>query len=59
MNLKQSREKSSRVYLSIEKGIVPGLQANLKLKILSLCCLDEPKREYNDPTANLKKQSFR
>lgn len=55
MNLKQSRQKNGRVYLSIEKGYRDKATGKPRSKtIKSLGYLDELEKEYEDPVAHFK-----
>ncbi len=55
MNLKQSRRKDGRVYLSIEKGYRDSITGKPKNKtIKSLGYLDVLEKEYDDPVAHFK-----
>ncbi|HZK25245.1 MAG TPA: IS1634 family transposase [Oscillospiraceae bacterium] len=55
MNLKQSRRKNGRVYLSIEKSYRDKVTGNPKARtIQSIGYLDELEKEYQDPIAHFK-----
>jgi transposase len=55
LNLKQSRRKDGRVYLTIEKAYRDKATRKSKAKtIQSLGYLDELKKKYNDPVAHFK-----
>ena len=55
MNLKQSRRKNGRVYLSIEKGYRDETTGKPKAKtIKSLGYLDELEKDYDDPISHFK-----
>ena len=55
MNLKQSRRKDGRVYLSIEKAYRDKATGKSRAKsIQSLGYLDELEKEYDDPIAHFK-----
>jgi len=55
MNLKQSRQKNGRVYLSIEKGYRDKTTGKPKAKtVKSLGYLDVLEKEYADPIAHFK-----
>jgi len=55
MNLKQSRRKDGRVYLSIEKGYRDKATGKPKAKtVKSLGYLDILEKEYDDPIAHFK-----
>jgi len=55
MNLKQSRRKDGRVYLSIEKGYRDKTTGKPKAKtVKSLGYLDVLEQEYADPIAHFK-----
>ena len=55
MNLKQSRRKDGRVYLTIEKGYRDKNTGKPRAKtVLSLGYLDELEKEYEDPIAHFK-----
>lgn len=56
MNLKQSRRKDGRVYLSIEKAFRDPITKKPKAKtVLSLGYLDVLEKEFDDPIAHFKK----
>lgn len=60
MNLKQSRRKDGRVYLSIEKGYRDGVTGKPKNKtIRSLGYLDVLEKEYDDPIAHFKEVALK
>jgi hypothetical protein len=54
LNLKQSRRKDGRVYLSIEKAYRDKAGKPRAKTIKSLGYLDELKKEYDDPIAHFK-----
>jgi len=55
MNLKQSRRKDGRVYLSIEKSYRDKITGKPRAKtVKSLGYLDELEKEYDDPIAHFK-----
>lgn len=55
MNLKQSKRKDGRIYLSIEKAYRDSLTGKPKSKIIqSLGYLDKLQKEYDDPIAHFK-----
>jgi transposase len=55
LNLKQSRRKDGRIYLSIEKAYRDKATGKSKAKtIQSLGYLDELEKEYDDPIAHFK-----
>lgn len=55
MNLKQSKRKDGRVYLSIEKAYRDNITGKPRSKnILSLGYLDVLEKEYDDPIAHFK-----
>lgn len=60
MNLKQSRRKDGRVYLSIEKAYRDKATGKPRAKtIKSLGYLDVLEKEYDDPIAHFKKVARR
>jgi len=60
MNLKQSRQKNGRVYLSIEKAYRDKATGKPRSKtIKSLGYLDELEKEYEDPVAHFKEVARR
>lgn len=54
MNLKQSRRKDGRVYLSIEKAYRDQKGKPRSKSILSLGWLDELQKQYDDPVAHFR-----
>lgn len=54
MNLKQSRRKNGRVYLSIEKAYRDSNGKPRSKTIISLGYLDELEKKYDDPIAHFK-----
>jgi len=54
LNLKQSRRKDGRVYLTIEKAYRDELGRPRSKTILSLGYLDELQKQYDDPIAHFK-----
>ena len=60
MNLKQSRRKGGRIYLSIEKAYRDKTTGKPKAKtVLSLGYLDELEKEYDDPISHFKEVAHR
>ena len=59
MNLKQSRRKNGRVYLSIEKAYRDQDGKPRAKTIKSLGYLDELEKEYDDPIAHFKEVARR
>ena len=59
MNLKQSRRKDGRVYLSIEKAFRDKDGKPRAKTVVSLGYLDELQKEYDDPIAHFKEVARR